>query len=170
MPIYTLVSLLLGIVGATYAASNAIRIHFDDVIKKAVDGSSNKKVGQYSVNDATLPTVRTTQNWIKFWSWVWLGSNIAPALLLNLFVYVIVWNTVWQWDVVVVNDPLKLSGTPWCYAKTFVIIGAGTSLLSILSSFLSIWKTKLNSNALESLLVAGGIKPPVETGDLKPPV
>jgi hypothetical protein len=95
MELYTLVSLIIGIFGGTYAALNAARTHFEGDLKKAYEESDGKIKAIEQVrgtnNKASVHVQRHKDRICNAWAtWQWM--NIIPGICFFLAVYaVVIW-------------------------------------------------------------------------------
>jgi hypothetical protein len=167
MKIYTLVSLLLGVIGATYASSNAFRTQYDERIKKALENSKNVNLGEYTINNKTLPKVHCAQKWICIWYNFWIGIHLIPAVLLNVLVIFIVGDALLQWKDVT-NDTMDLTGFPWCYSRAIIGIAWLMGCFCLGVAYWSKKKIMQNSTQLDDLILAS-VKDPQPAPNLTDP-
>lgn len=173
MEIYTLVSLCIGIFGATYAALNAIRIHFElsinDYCKNSIE-----KLG--AVQKIKGDTRKGTKNCVKHhnstlrWKRAWLISHLVPAVVFFAsMAFIAIW-VLWGWDEIISkhDDPEKLKTLyttfPWSYfRKGFFWMGV-IDLCAVITAFFAWFLCRYYSGRVgelhESFLEEDGLQDP----------
>ena len=125
MELYTIVSLIIGIFGATYAALNALRSYYEPKINKAKEtslevvtrltetlGAAHKRTGHCQKHSNTI------NRWQTCWRW----AHALPTLGFALFILFIgIWTLI-SWSDVTVQHlgadlAAKMQQFPWSWMR-----------------------------------------------------
>ena len=171
MELYTLVSLIIGIFGATYAALNALRVNFEGDIKNAVQNADSKLEAIVLIrgdNNRSTAHCRKHRGKILSSGSMWTIANALPAITFFLAVLFIGSWVLYDWDIVTIqhSDPTHLHAlrgtTPWCWFRCGLTI---LGILDILCVGVAIWAWIRCKTANGSLLEHfEGLEPKAEAG------
>ena len=157
MELYTLISLVVGIFGATYASLNSLRINLEAPIKEAADNAQKKLDAIISVwgkeSGCANICMAHTKNILR-WKKVWVWANAVPAILFSLIIgFIVVWVLI-DWNDVTVQhgNPTQLatveSVLPWCGFRSILAVMALADLLCVAAGILAWFRCKSANSSL----------------------
>ncbi|HBJ82630.1 MAG TPA: hypothetical protein DDZ88_01890 [Verrucomicrobiales bacterium] len=156
MEIYTLVSLSIGIFGASYAALNALRINLEVDLREVcnisreklqavqkINGTSHKRSGHCATHHAN----------IVWWRKIWDRAQMIPAAIFFVFMFFIAGWVLWSWEEVTKQhqaaDLLLLQGKwPWTWFRGSLCIMALIDLTVVFLSLLALIKCRTNGKSI----------------------
>lgn len=144
MEIHTLVSLTIGIFGASYAALNALRMHADPKVVEACKLATEKlkKVAELpgGTQKKRYANCEKHCNRAQQWKGIWDFAHVVPAALFFIAMALVV-TCVWRnWDIVAISHaPTQLQDLhktePWCHFKTGFIVMCSLDLSALIFAF-----------------------------------
>jgi hypothetical protein len=135
MELYTLISLVLGVSGGTYAALTAFRNQFDPTF---IDGLANRenhlsKVKErHPIDGIVFNTCQNKRNHIGYAHNFWRICHVVPALAFIIFIFIVFFSALTDWgqiDMQHSNSTIVLDST-----VVFTNIPTGSTNNSMVSS------------------------------------
>ena len=128
MQLYTLVSLIIGIFGSTYAALNALRTNLEGKVKKAAETSHSRAKAFEDVCGTENPGTKHCKNHCKSiatWHLVWTWSHAIPAILFFVAIALLAPWVLWDWEKVTTQfDPQNIKAAwatfPWNWMRSSI--------------------------------------------------
>jgi hypothetical protein len=160
MEIYTLVSLCIGIFGASYAALNAMRTHLDPLVSgyctKAAERLEEVKMKHGDAHKGTL-NCKKHHYGTKFWRGIWTTAHIIPAAVFFIAMLVIAPAVLWNWDDIIAKhdnaEALKelFGKAPWSYFYTGFLWMCVLDLLAVIGAVFAWWRCRCSLSRVGEL-------------------